>query len=746
MPDLTRAQWEAHTTNIQKMREAGASASDVALYAKQYNISPADLQKEPPRPEQQAEPVAPSAESDQRPWGDSPVSQHQQRIATILKGGGNAEDVDKYVDMHVPKAMQVAALEPFSPGTSGSWTPDEPGWIGETWQTPTPINPTVARIAGGVAGLVLTKTDIGMAVGSELAGQLSELYNKYVAKQPDDKTLGERALDIGENIAWNYGSAKALNLVGKAATSVLGIGTKEGAQRLKDFKDAGITVKGAAGPVTGSATVQGGEKILARSPIGSNIEKAAVSELEQSWNQAFDATANLASQATEKATAGKSLIKGLSEWKGGQEGMFSNAYTAISGLNKMKIDMRPVKALARTVKTEAERGLGDPKTIEIAKKILNKGDDIPFSQARILRSDLARVGRNLDELVQGKASGAAKRLTEAVHGAMETSANASLAPAQFEEFVRINSAYKAYMGTRELTEKIATSDLAAQAHDKAMAGSNDSGELMQLLKDITPPKLWDDVVAVRVRQMGLETPGAGTSAELGFSPTRFLTNWRAMKSKKAKNVLFPPGSELRTGLDRLARVAGYIKEANTMGIPSGTPTGVMFLLAAGGMATGAVDISKGVYHSVSGHTEEAKWDYLKGVGEIAAPLAIAGGGAKLMTWAPFVEWLADGVTKTTTVQVAKHIAKLATIIETQAPGRDLEEALVPYLSNLREMTQTTGAREGTPVLNFPEGAAQKPARPSTASEDLESLGKGMGIKVKTRYDVKPNRSREQNQR
>ena len=135
-------------------------------------------------------------------------------------------------------------------------------------------------------------------------------------------------------------------------------------------------------------------------------------------------------------------------------------------------------------------------------------------------------------------------------------------------------------------------------------------------------------------------------------------------------MLFGTNKPLRTALDKFGRVSGYVKEGRFLQNTSKTAINTFWIQAL----TGTGFVGAAAYQMGQG-------DYTGAAATIATPLLVVGGAAKLMTFAPFVNWLSDGVAlKPTNFKgIAAHIGKLTAILEAQPEYRDEIEG---YMDNL----------------------------------------------------------------
>jgi hypothetical protein len=128
-----------------------------------------------------------------------------------------------------------------------------------------------------------------------------------------------------------------------------------------------------------------------------------------------------------------------------------------------------------------------------------------------------------------------------------------------------------------IIEEIIKKKYPEEVMDIVLRSSAKGASRLSLLKKQMPQKQWDATVATTLSNLGLETPGGGSTAQRLFSPTTFMTNYRKL-APSAKKVLFSGGkhAELGKELDDFVRVAGDAKAIEEIANKSKTGSVLMF--------------------------------------------------------------------------------------------------------------------------------------------------------------------------
>jgi len=109
------------------------------------------------------------------------------------------------------------------------------------------------------------------------------------------------------------------------------------------------------------------------------------------------------------------------------------------------VNINRLKILAGAMLKQTKKGLPSGKSRSLLKSIIDKPNSVPWEDAQILRSDLLGVTRQTTDLVSGKATGLARKLSGELDGAMQE-ASKELAPDALKAWRRANSFYKAGKG------------------------------------------------------------------------------------------------------------------------------------------------------------------------------------------------------------------------------------------------------------------------------------------------------------
>jgi hypothetical protein len=254
---------------------------------------------------------------------------------------------------------------------------------------------------------------------------------------------------------------------------------------------------------------------------------------------------------------------------------------------------------------------------------------LPFDALRAVRTDLGRRIGSGPTAAGAPSSDTAvylRRLYASLTEDMSAAArgagpDASRALALADRYTRIN---------RNLNTPVLERILAQGTDEQVFrmvfpaSGRPDAQTLARVRRNMQPDE-WQAVAATVLDRMGMPTPGSAAAET--FSPATFLTNLNRLHANGpgAFDVLFrgPGTAELATQLQRLGRVAGYIRDAGRLANTSGTAR-VAFGLGSAGAAGN--EIMEG---------DMAGLAKVVGLTVVAPNVA-----ARLLTNPRFVSWLA----------------------------------------------------------------------------------------------------------
>ena len=129
---------------------------------------------------------------------------------------------------------------------------------------------------------------------------------------------------------------------------------------------------------------------------------------------------------------------GLESFKSAARELYADVDRLAAG---QTVNIEALQNTAAGLAQQSEKGLRSAATQRVTRKILELPTDIPFEDAQVLRSDLIRVGQAGNELVKGKAQGAAKQLAKGIDSAISDSAT-GLTPEALQAFRQANAVWK----------------------------------------------------------------------------------------------------------------------------------------------------------------------------------------------------------------------------------------------------------------------------------------------------------------
>lgn len=283
--------------------------------------------------------------------------------------------------------------------------------------------------------------------------------------------------------------------------------------------------------------------------------------------------------------------------------------------------------------------------------------NITFKELRDFRTQLRLVRKSsyksntqgdYDDAVEGIYKALTKDLADAANS-VNPNLGARLSALDAERRVFAEGAQKTF-------DKINNLQADGQAYDHLIAASKGLGKdgvaPLQRLRENFTPEEWSDVAASTLYNLGRENVGQQTGQLAEFSVATFMTNIAAINKNgpTAMKELFggTQFANVADDLKNLVDVVGALKEIKRFENPSGTAghlnQSIMWFALA--------DAAKSLY-----------------VGDLAGAAANVGAtivaptlAAKLLTWSPFVKWLATPASKLTTERlISEHMGRLVAI-------------------------------------------------------------------------------------
>lgn len=366
-----------------------------------------------------------------------------------------------------------------------------------------PITPFLQRIAKGeglplagetAGGLLAAKrsTPIGMVASGAGGAGLEAMRQMLQAQQgmPEaPQTSTEAAKRIGgagvRGAAGEFAGRKIFNLLSKFAAPFKGAVTEEGRTAIDLVGGRGVVTPGEATNTrmldvlenVAEGSFFGGGRIAATKKNTKNILSNTVDDLVSSIGPQTDRK-QLRSMISDTLASGKETFETISRgWYKGLDKLVPSTtetitervntgildaagnpiYKAVSKeVQKGPVDIRSIKKMASSFKSLAEKGgLGEGAT-EFS-KIIQKGDNLTFTEAKELRTSLFTLADS-PELVGKVPLAKFTQLAGAVDNAMEKAARKAGGSA-WEDFRNISEAYKSGSGhfrdrlIRDLTKK-----------------------------------------------------------------------------------------------------------------------------------------------------------------------------------------------------------------------------------------------------------------------------------------------------
>lgn len=209
----------------------------------------------------------------------------------------------------------------------------------------------------------------------------------------------------------------------------------------------------------------------------------------------------------------------------------------------------------------------------------------------------------------------------------------------------------------EIIQKVIDTGDSAKALNWALSGSKDGGARLQSLRRNLRPEEWDAVAASVWDDLGKPTPGkaafSGPHDTPEFSPQSFVTNWNNT-SEEARNALFR-GTQYAGMADDMVKIGKTAQRLNDSAkqanFSNSANVGVAAASIYGMLGMALKGDAEGIAYGV-------------GAGVVGARAA-----AKLMSWPPFVNFLAQAPTQNTR-QIAEHLGRLTAIAAAEPAIRD----------------------------------------------------------------------------
>jgi len=547
----------------------------------------------------------------------------------------------------------------------------------------------VASTVGGFAGGALASpgvatTPIGVALGSEAAGQLYDRITDYLTPGGVDRPLGKELLRAGENIGLE---AVGGNLADRAMRGIK-TGIKKGTQtltnikpgqRVEDFDKLGVQPTVAT--LTGSRAIANVEEVLggnffAADIIGSSRDKL-VKDLK---NVANRITEKLGTKERSREEIGNVIRAGSKNFfakiQQKKDDLYSAAFDAAGEVN---VNLNNIRSLKTTLENEVASAPNTLKSIykpslDKINNILKDAPDgtIPLNVIRQVRTEIGKIigpatpGKiKIESTGDGKLNAIYKAISDDIFKSVgDASPQALRLLKKADQYTKYVS--KKTGGIEKTIASIQAKGLDSQVFTFAMQGGKEGGQrIRDVFKTLTRSER-DTVSASVFSRLGYNK----ANPQSGWSATTFMNQWDSLDGG-AKRILFGVTrfKEVAKEIDSLVRIVRTVDERRLLGNPSGTGKVMMgfgnvtALLGAGGLL-------------YAGEPEAAG-------GAITSTILAPRLAAKLLTSPKFIRWI-----KTTAQASSRGVnplsiqfGKLATL-----PGKDgeLAEAINAFTSNLSQ--------------------------------------------------------------
>ena len=540
------------------------------------------------------------------------------------------------------------------------------------------INPDIARMAGGMAGGVAAGTlaspsvvgsvpsaVAGYMLGGELAGQGAELINQFVlGSEPISESPGERTVRAATNMMLDaMGGEGASNVLKWGKQWLKGKGHKiflpevgvSQEQLRQDYKRLGIKMEGAL-PSLSPKYARKVEAIHAR-PGGRGVIDTAL-------NKTFDDIGRTAWSLVDNPgdvkthyELGKALSDSFNESKLFRRENWNALYDM--AFSKMPSKARMENAVI-WLKDNPDVFVNVPSLARWRMVLRQQHGELSPPQMKSLLGAIHQVtGSPLMLASQGIDKGAIKRFRTVVqldvHGAAELGEEGAV-----EALRQADNYYKYSQDVLETLDTILKGDNVQGAFRAVFDGMRDGPERLLAVKESIAPNLWKDLVTAKVLNLG-DAPASQRGAGLLWNMNTFLTNWNNI-SPEAKDVLLG-NAEIRNAWDGLARIASAWRASKKWG-KGASPSVISY-----GVVLRSILVS-------------GKW--------ITAPLRYY--HARLLTWAPYVNWLTKGaeIAQRNPNGMAVHIGRLAQLAERNPQyADDLQTFLAEYGAAVEKVRSPT---------------------------------------------------------
>ena len=565
------------------------------------------------------------------------------------------------------------------------------------------LEKTVGAASKALVGTGLTAGLGGAAGAAELAAQPGTQAASAILGGVGEEKGGAAGGLIGSLLG---GAPAGLTGLSKLALRGGEAGQQRMAQNLENFAAAGTT------PTVGQAT-EGGiprfiESFLSKMPGSAGVMAKKAQTQGEDIGQRMTQYADQLAPGTDPTQAGAAIVKGISgeggfvdRFKADTKALYDAVDQHMPGDTGIAIPATQnlLAKLTTPIKgAEATSGvLANPKLQSIANAIgedtqnsqlaglgdkplpagsvtfgpdgtpqLGAGGTMPYTAIKQLRT---KVGDMIADA--GLISDVPKAQLKQLYGSLSEDMRNGLKNVSPEAFAANNIAERAYRAGIDHIDAVDSVIGKAGGPEKvyaaALSGTRDGATTLNSVMSALKPEQQDIVTSAVVRRMGMANPGAQNDAGNVFSTQSFLTNWNTL-SPQAKQALFKNDSEIRQNLDKIAAVTSNLKEGSKV------------FAQNSGTAPAEAQIKLGLAAMTAIAHPPAAVPIIAGLG--ATNL-----GARLMTNADFVKWLA----RNTTAPIGVLPAQIGYLDQLGQQKKD------PDLTSAAQMLASTGlATAGSP--------------------------------------------------
>lgn len=541
----------------------------------------------------------------------------------------------------------------------------------------------IGKTLAGAAGPVVSSIGelLSAGPGTQIISGATSSGARELAEASGAGPVGQTAAALAGGLAvpaaQYAGSATVRGLIrgGEQSRQVM-------AERLGAARNAGA--EPTVGMATGARAAQATEAGLSKVPGGAGRMASVGPKMAEGIGKRVDDLADDLSISRDPTLAGSAIERGIKSFvntfKGKQRALYDQLdnYVAADSPVDVTATSAALKRLTEPIQGAEKSSaiLRDPTLARLAQAL---DDDaaatgaIPYRALKELRT---MIGNKLSDgaLVSDTPRAQLKQVYGALTDDMERAAKAA-GPDAEKALARANRYTRAGLSRiEERLEKIIKPE-AERTYKTLVNDPGDASKIGAVLKSL--PKQDRDVVrATFIERMGKALPGKQDEAGEIFSTETFLTNWNKL-DPRSKRVLFADGSGgLRKDLDAIAKTAAMVREqSKVLANPSGTAAAIANYTGGGAVALSALSGNFGTAATLLG------------------AMTMANGAARLMTHAPFVNWLA----RSTEVNGAALPAVVNSLAQYARLERDpdIAGALGEVLSIVRQQTGSTAAPAAT---------------------------------------------------